>query len=101
MGKRYWDIIEPNTKQPVASTKAQRLLEHMDKKANPEETSHDVLLGWEEDNGKPGCGVRWEYVSSNYEGDAVIEWCARMCPDLEYITFYTILKMYENKDHAS
>ena len=39
------------------------------KGASYDESSHQRVLGWsKEERAKPGCGVRWEYVSSDYFG---------------------------------
>lgn len=58
------------------------------KGANPEEASHDTVLGYGVKNEK-GCGVKWKYVSSNYSGmgKAFYENIRKMRPDLES-TFY-------------
>ncbi len=33
---------------------------------DPGSLTHDVILGWGDRNGSPGCGVRWTHVSFDY-----------------------------------
>jgi hypothetical protein len=52
-----------------------------DKGARPSDKSHDEAIGW--DGREPGCGIVWQYVSSEY-GD-MVEDVRDMRPDLTYI----------------
>lgn len=70
------------------------------KSCDPEKKTHSKLLGWGSENGDPGCKVKYEYVSSNYFGPEVEKWCKDMRPDLEYITYEHVARLYqENIDN--
>jgi hypothetical protein len=53
------------------------------KPADPHEKYHDTLLGYGPDNGEPGCGVKWEFVDTDYVGGGVAEAAKGMRPDLK------------------
>lgn len=55
------------------------------KSANPAQFTHEVLLGYGPDNGRPGCGVRWKYVASTYSGQEAEDAVRLLRPDLEYV----------------
>lgn len=48
------------------------------------EKRHDTLLGYDDDNGKPGCRYLWKYVASDYTG--MDERLKKMRPDLELMS---------------
>lgn len=54
--------------------------------ADPNETAHTTLLGYGPDNGKPGCGSKWEKVTSDY-GDfaGLYDSIKKMRPDLKFV----------------
>lgn len=54
------------------------------KPANLSEKGHFTLLGYGEDNGKPGCGTIWEYVTPTYVGPKVESTIKSMKPNLKY-----------------
>lgn len=51
--------------------------------AAPEEVIHETCLGYGEQ--PKGCGVKWEYVSTNYRGLNMRNRLKAIRPDLEYI----------------
>jgi hypothetical protein len=50
--------------------------------ADPHELHHDTVLDWE-GAGVPGCGVKWEYVSTDYPD--VVSMLPTIRPDLEVV----------------
>jgi hypothetical protein len=56
---------------------------------NPRSKTHDINYGYDmKINGTPGCGVEWQFVSSNYFGvDGLNENIKKMRPDLEFWGF--------------
>lgn len=52
------------------------------KSCNPSSKTHDVLLGYGEENGTPGCGVEWTHVASDYAGTDIEKRVQEMRPDL-------------------
>lgn len=61
--------------------------------ADPEDKKHSEVLSMSEaERSSPGCGIVWEFVSSNYVGSTVDNWCKEMRPDLTYIPTLELLK---------
>lgn len=56
--------------------------------ASPYEAAHLSVLSWsDEERAKPGCGIAWTKVASNYVGLNMKDRCAEMRPDLEWVGF--------------
>lgn len=54
--------------------------------ANPHQLTHDTVLSWSrEEAAKPGCGVRWTHVESEYIGPEAEAATRRLRPDLAYL----------------
>lgn len=53
------------------------------KGCDPDSKTHDKILDFH-DNGKPGCGVEWKYVSSKFYGNQFESRLREMRPDLEF-----------------
>lgn len=54
----------------------------------PSEKSHDTLAGYSAKPGDKGCGVVWEYVSSNYLDDSLHNAARRIKPDLQWWLYW-------------
>ncbi len=52
---------------------------------DPMSKSHDTIVGYGPDNGKPGCGKTFTHVMSDYIGAGIEESVRIMRPDLEYV----------------
>lgn len=46
--------------------------------------THDVILGYGEENGSPGCGIEWKFIFSEY-GPSMEHVLVEDRPDLELI----------------
>jgi hypothetical protein len=53
--------------------------------ADPAADTHDVVVEYSSDAGGPGCGVRWRYVTSDYDGPDVQARVSAMRPDLTWV----------------
>jgi hypothetical protein len=53
------------------------------KPCNPTGKTHDIILGYV-DNGKPGCGARWDRVTSDYVGGGIEDAIKQSRPDLTW-----------------
>lgn len=51
------------------------------KECNFHSKTHDVILGYGDDNGMPGCGIEWTHVLQEYGGGNSHR------PDLEIVTW--------------
>lgn len=51
--------------------------------ADPDEKRHETIMEMSTANGRPGCGVEWRYVSSNY-GRMLADRIREMRPDLPF-----------------
>lgn len=60
-----------------------------------ETRGHGVLLGWGDDNGKPGCGIKWKYATSEYGQRESVE---RQWPQFEYLPHPFETAMREARD---
>lgn len=50
--------------------------------------THDVIIEYSATSGeKPGCGIEWRYLRSNYVGGGMAESCKKMRPDLIWVGF--------------
>jgi len=54
------------------------------KGANPHEVTHNTILGYGVKEGEKGCGIKWEYVSTNYAGLNMQARIEEMRPDLKF-----------------
>lgn len=52
---------------------------------NPHDDIHNIILGYEPGNGDAGCGIAWQYVTTNYLGADDERLTRAMRPDLEFI----------------
>lgn len=52
-----------------------------------EEKTHDTVIGYDVEEGEKGCGVRWEFVDSDYFDLDMEKRCKKMRPDLEWNGF--------------
>jgi hypothetical protein len=56
--------------------------------ADPHEPRHDTLLGYGDDNGKPGCRHYFKYLASDYMG--IEKEVKAMRPDLEWVSSFPL-----------
>lgn len=61
------------------------------KDADPHHLTHDVILGYGSQNGQPGCMVRWDSVTSEYDNPNNIAAVKAMRPDLRYVDYMEVL----------
>lgn len=59
---------------------------HCGHACDPREKEHTKILGYPDApmTGKPGCGVRWTRVTSDYAGSQIQQAIQDMRPDLEW-----------------
>lgn len=82
--------MEPNWKATLLINRNDSKCYNCQRGANPKAERHDEVWGYGAD--KIGCGIKWEYVATEYHDERLMATAEDMRPDLKPIRLAKILE---------